>query len=122
MNLPPRCRIRVCQGSPKGGWHSLVFALWASSNQTIAAETSLLNQEASLKDLEGELERAHASAAAARQGKEALASQLATAEEELKVQQESLDVLINQRHNMSEELARLHKEDAEIRSHLSVER
>lgn len=86
------------------------------------AESSLVSKEASLKELKGELERAQASAAAARQGKEALCTQLGTAEEELKVQRESLDVMIHQRQNITEELARLHKEDAEIRSQLNIER
>jgi septal ring factor EnvC (AmiA/AmiB activator) len=87
-----------------------------------SAERSLVSKEACLKELESELERVQASATAARQGKDALAMQLATGEEELKVQQESLVILRDQRHRMTEELARLHAEDAAIRSELNSER
>lgn len=81
-----------------------------------------MSKEASLKELENEMQRAEASAMAACQGKEALAAQLASAEEELKVQQESLEFMRDQRLRTTEELARLHKEDADIRLQLNIER
>lgn len=92
------------------------------SSVSLVAEKSLENKEASLKELEIEMQRAQASAQAARQGKDALAAQLATAEEELKVQQESLDFMRAQRQRMTEELARLHREDTDIRQQLNAER
>jgi aspartate carbamoyltransferase catalytic subunit len=94
--------------------------VWTSSR--FIAERSLGNKEASLRELQNDMIKAQENVEAARQGKDALAVQLAIAQEELKVQQESLEFIRAQRQRMTEELARLHREDAHIRGQLNVER